>query len=112
MIRASDLEVIHLVVSAGTEIPIHKALGDITVQCLEGRVLLTAQGKSQELEAGQFVYLAAAEPHSLKGIEDASLLVTIQLPKHDQRIDLVREACGESMVANPSPIDSQFGDAG
>lgn len=102
MVKASDLEVIRLVVSAGTEIPIDKVVGEITVQCLAGRVLLTTDDKSQELEAGQFVFLAAAEPHSLRGIEDASLLVTIQLPKHDQRIDLVREACGESMVAGDS----------
>ncbi len=75
-------------------------------------MLLTAQDKCQELEAGQFVFLAAAEPHSLRVIEDASLLVTIQLPKHAQQIDLLREACGESFATNPSPIDSQFGEEG
>jgi quercetin dioxygenase-like cupin family protein len=81
LVKADNLEVIRLVVSAGKEIPTHKAPGPITVQCLEGRVSFRAQGQTQELGVGQFLYLAAAEPHSLKGIEDSSLLVTIQLPK-------------------------------
>jgi quercetin dioxygenase-like cupin family protein len=52
------------------------------VQCLEGRVAFTAFGKAQALEAGKLLYLPTGEPHSVKGIEDASLLLTILLPKH------------------------------
>ena len=37
----------------------------------------TAAGKTQELGPGQLVYLTAEETHALRGIEDASLLVTI-----------------------------------
>ena len=91
LVKSSDLEIIRLVVRAGKEIPNHKAPGEITVQCLEGRVAFTAAGKTQELAAGQLLYLAAAEPHSVKGIEDSSLLVTILLPKktldgHGERV--------------------------
>ena len=79
--KTIDVEVIRLVVPRGKEIPTHKAPGPITVHCLEGRVLFTANGKSRELGPGDFLHLSAAEPHSLKGIEDSSLLVTILLPK-------------------------------
>jgi quercetin dioxygenase-like cupin family protein len=79
LVKTDDLEVIRLVVPAGKEIPTHKAPGPITVQCLEGRVSFTAQGETKELYAGTFTYLKTAEPHSLKGIEDSSLLVTILL---------------------------------
>jgi quercetin dioxygenase-like cupin family protein len=51
------------------------------VQCLEGRVAFTASGKTQTLEAGHLLYLPTGEPHSVKGIENASLLVTVLLPK-------------------------------
>jgi len=52
------------------------------VHCLEGRVAFTALGKTQVLEAGKLLDLPAGEPHALKGIEDASLLLTILAPRH------------------------------
>ena len=55
----------------------HKASGAITIQCLEGRVELEAHERTQELRAGSMVYLSDAEPHAVKALEDASLLVTV-----------------------------------
>jgi quercetin dioxygenase-like cupin family protein len=82
VVRAEQVEVIRLVVPAGKEIEEHKAKGEIIVQCLEGKVAFTAFGKTQNLEAGRLLYLPTGEPHSVKGIEDASLLLTVLLPKH------------------------------
>jgi quercetin dioxygenase-like cupin family protein len=108
LVKTSELEVIRLVVSAGKEIPMHNAPGPITVQCLEGRASFTACGTNQELGPGDFLYLPVAEPHVLKGIEDSSLLVTIQLPKKSsaQRLDLVQQAGEESFPASDSPAIS------
>ena len=82
LVRADQVEVIRLVVPAGKDIAEHKAKGEITVQCLEGKVAFTSFGKTQTLEAGKLLYLPTGEPHSVKGIENASLLLTILLPKH------------------------------
>ena len=82
LVRAEQVEVIRLVVQAGKEIPEHKAKGEIIVQCLEGRVVYTAFGKTQHLEAGKLLHLPTGEPHSVKGVENASLLLTVLLPKH------------------------------
>src|SRR6516165_5794329 len=82
LLRAEQIEVIRLVVPAGKDIAEHKAKGEIVVQCLEGRVAFTAFGKTQDLEAGKLLYLPTGEPHSVKGIDNASLLLTILLPKH------------------------------
>ncbi len=79
LIKTDRLEVIRLVLPMGKEIPPHKVSGEITVQCLEGRVEFTASSRSQELKAGQMLYLSGGEEHSLKGLEDASVLVTILL---------------------------------
>lgn len=81
LLKAEDVEVIRLVVSAGKEIPTHKAKGETIVQCLEGQVEFTALGATQRLRAGQLLYLPRNEPHSVKSLENASLLLTIVLPK-------------------------------
>ena len=82
LVRAEQVEVIRLVVPGGKQIEEHKAKGEIVVQCLEGRVAYTAFGKTHTLEAGKLFYLPEGEPHSVKGVEDASLLLTVLLPEH------------------------------
>ena len=79
LVKTETLEIIRLVVPSGKEIPGHQAPGEITVQCLEGRVVFTAAGESKELSTGELLYLASKIPHSLRGIEDSSILLTILL---------------------------------
>jgi len=81
LVKTTDMELIRLIVPAGKVIPLHKAPGEITVQCLEGRVGFTVGEATHELTAGHLLYLTAGEPHALKGIEDSSVLVTLLLPK-------------------------------
>jgi nucleotide-binding universal stress UspA family protein/mannose-6-phosphate isomerase-like protein (cupin superfamily) len=76
-----DLEIIRLIVPAGKEIPEHKAKGTVVVQCLEGQVAFTAFGQTHNLQPGELLCLPAGESHSLKGVRDASLLLTIVRPK-------------------------------
>ncbi|HVC97458.1 MAG TPA: cupin domain-containing protein [Pirellulales bacterium] len=83
LVKAKDVEVIRLIVPAGKLIAEHKAKGEIIVHCLEGRVEFTVFDKARTLEAGKLLYLPTGEPHSVKGLEDSSLLLTILLPKHE-----------------------------
>mgnify|MGYP001198537558 CR=1 FL=1 len=79
LVRAEHLEIFRFVLPAGQTAPDHKASGALTLQCLEGVVELDAHGRTQTLRAGDLVYLADAEPHAVRALEDASLLVTILL---------------------------------
>ncbi len=79
LFKTDVIEAIRLVLPAGKQIAEHKAPGEITVLCLEGRVVFTSQGDPKELIAGDFLYLSAAEPHAVRAIEDSSVLVTILL---------------------------------
>lgn len=85
LLKTADLEVIRLVVPAGKTIPTHKAPGEITVHCLEGRVKFTAAGTTQDLAAGQLLFLTAEQPHAVEAIEPSSVLVTMLLPKTQHR---------------------------
>ena len=79
LLKTDRIEIIRLVMTTGKVLAEHKARGEITVHCLEGKITFTALGRSHELTAGQMVYLGAGEPHSVKCIEDASFLLTILL---------------------------------
>lgn len=83
LIKTDALEVIRLVVPAGKEIAQHEVQGEITLQCLEGTVEVTARGASRKLSAGQLLYLVGGDAHSLSATDDSSLLLTILLPKKE-----------------------------
>ena len=77
LFKAEQLEVIRLVLPTGKEIAEHRAPGEIIVQCLEGIIEFTALGQSQQLTAGQMLYLDAGQPHAVKCLENASFLLTL-----------------------------------
>jgi quercetin dioxygenase-like cupin family protein len=77
LVKTPHLQVFRYILLKGKEFGEHKVPGDITVQCLEGVVELTSMGRKQTLRAGEFVYFAGDDLHALKGMVDASVLVTI-----------------------------------
>lgn len=80
IIKTDQFEVIRLVVHAGVEVPKHDVPGKITLHCLEGHVELGLEGSVVELHPNQWVYLDGGARHSLKGIDDSSVLLTIFFP--------------------------------
>ena len=81
LLATDSLELIRLVMPAGKKIPTHQVPGEITVQCLEGKIEFTAGDRSHELRAGEMLGLPGACPHALHAIENATVLVTILLKK-------------------------------
>ncbi|MBN67909.1 MAG: cupin [Gimesia sp.] len=80
--KTDKLEIIRLVMKKGKEISPHSSPGPITVQCLEGRVQFSTQGKDLDMVPGNLTFLNGGETHSVKAIEDSSLLLTLQIMKH------------------------------
>lgn len=81
IVKTEAFEAVRLVVGAGTSIPAHKVPGQITLHCLEGRVEIGLANSQVELGPNDWIYLNGGEPHSLHGLEDSSLLLTILFVK-------------------------------
>ena len=79
LFKSSHLEVLRTVLRAGKDVPPHDLVGEMTVQCFEGRVELAAAGTTQSMRAGDLICLASGETHSLKALDDSSVLIAMLL---------------------------------
>jgi quercetin dioxygenase-like cupin family protein len=79
LVKASDFEVIRMVIPAGKQISEHSVPGKITVQCIKGHTRFLIGSEVRELKMGDWLYLEGNQPHALEGIDDSVLLVTILL---------------------------------
>lgn len=81
LFKSEDLEVMRLVLLAGKTMPSHDVVGEITLQCLEGSIEVTAEGATHVLYPGHLMYLPGRAPHALFALENASVLVTVALKR-------------------------------
>jgi quercetin dioxygenase-like cupin family protein len=79
LFKSQDLEVMRLVLPAGKSLPPHRVRGEITIQCLEGAISVSAEGADHVLRAGQMLYILRNALHGVLALEDASMLLTIAL---------------------------------
>lgn len=79
LFKSADLAVMRLVLRAGRSLPPHSVPGEITVQCIEGCIDVTVDGRSHVLQAGQLLYLAGGVTHGVTAVQDSSALVTVAL---------------------------------
>ena len=79
LIKTPTLQLMRLVLQAGLGLPEHSVAGAISVQCLEGEAVVTTPSRTCHLGAGRLVVLDGGEPHAVRAVTDASLLVTVLL---------------------------------
>jgi quercetin dioxygenase-like cupin family protein len=79
ILKASQLEVVRLVLHAGKSLPEHQVRGEITVLCIEGSVAFSTPGKTIVLNKDALLHVNGQIPHALTAVTDASLLVAICL---------------------------------
>ena len=79
LFKSTDLEVLRLVLQAGQSLPDHTVRGEITIQCIEGELLIRVEGEPHILKAGSLLFLAGGQSHGVQAKEASSALVTIAL---------------------------------
>ena len=68
---------IDLTLPRGQVMPQHQVPGEITIQCLLGEVEITTPQRGCLLRVGELVLLPGGEPHALRALQDAKLLLTL-----------------------------------
>ena len=79
LFKSAQLQVVRVVLKAGERMAPHSVAGEITVQCVEGEIELSADDRQLRLAAGQLCYLTPHCVHGLLALSDASALVPIAL---------------------------------
>ena len=83
LLKTPSLRVVLITMRAGTELHEHTAPGPITVQPLQGRFTLVADGEEQEIVPGTVVALQERTRHAVRATEDGAFLLTIGWLPHD-----------------------------
>ena len=81
LVKEEAFEAIRMVLRKDHEMAGHQVEGPITIYCLDGQIAFTARGQTHDLRAGHWLFLLGNEPHSLRAIEDSSILLTILFPR-------------------------------
>ncbi len=79
LVRDEHFEIFRLAMPAGKELPEHRVPSLITIQCLRGSVEVKAHGRSRAVPAGFMMYLSSSEPHTVRALEDSTILVTMRV---------------------------------
>jgi quercetin dioxygenase-like cupin family protein len=81
LVRDEGLTVILFLFEAGGHLKEHRAEGSVTIQVLEGTLVVGAGGGQHELGQGRMVALAPGTMHAVQAPEPATMLLTVSRPR-------------------------------
>jgi quercetin dioxygenase-like cupin family protein len=79
LIKTERFQLIRVVLAAGEGMPAHHIQGEVSIQCIEGLVLVKAPRRECRIGPGQLVVLHGGESHSVTAEKSSSLLVSMLL---------------------------------
>ncbi len=82
LVKCPDFRVVLTVIRADARVAAHQAAGRVSVQCLEGHIIMHVPGKTVDLPAGSLVALDRALPHDVEALKDSAFLVTMAWPEN------------------------------
>ena len=81
LIKTDQLRVVLVTLREGAALHEHTAPGPITIQALQGRITVTAEGNDHRFEPGGLISIAAGVKHAVRGDTASAFLLTIAWPK-------------------------------
>jgi quercetin dioxygenase-like cupin family protein len=79
LIKTDRIQLLHMVLSAHQEQPMHHVDDECTIHCLEGEVDLMMGAGVRQLRPGNVIVLPPGQPHALKARAQSAVLVTLLL---------------------------------
>lgn len=77
LVKDSNCQYSLFCLAAETEISEHTSARNATVNVIEGKGILTLEGKDIVLEPGVFVFMPAQAPHALKAESNLAFILTL-----------------------------------
>ncbi len=81
VLKADGARLVLFAFDTGQELTEHTAAMPVLLQVLDGRLTVTAAGRSVELVAGAVIHLPARLPHAVLAHEPSRLLLTMLDPR-------------------------------
>lgn len=79
LIKTGRLQLLHLVLAAHEDTPMHHVDDECVLQCLTGDVEVVTPGGTRRLGPGQLVVLPAGQVHGLRARTECAVLATVLL---------------------------------
>lgn len=75
LVEENNLQITHLQIKSGEEIPSHKSDKSVIVVIYKGKVDFSGENNKEIIIPGDIIVMNPNEIHSLKAIEDSDLMV-------------------------------------
>ncbi len=78
LVKNESFEAIRMAVRKDYEVcHNHHVPGPITIQCLNGWITVNSDGETHSLKTNQWTFLPGGVPHTINGVEDSLVLLTM-----------------------------------
>lgn len=75
--RTRDQRLVLMILDRGANIPVHHTDAALTIEALDGRVIVSMFESSFDLGPGQLLAIERDVPHGVVAIEDSAVLLTL-----------------------------------
>lgn len=75
LVDEENLQITHLQIKKGEEIPSHKSDKNVVVVIYKGRIDFTGENGSEVIVPGDIIVMEPDEMHALRALEDSDLMV-------------------------------------
>lgn len=79
LIHRGPLRILLFTFDAGGWLPVHRAPGQVVIQCLRGELKVEASEKTFALASGTALVLEPDVPHSVEAVRESEMLLTVCL---------------------------------